>query len=188
MLKSLHLNFIYIPTICFVVEVSLIFSTHTLLFPLNLTLCTCQLAVSLRQNSVTLIRFGLQKFNFYKSVLPSCYTCSVLFHIDSHCEPRIPSLLERKSEEATIAGHPLGVGSLWLSTYFFFRNFATYCSSLLGLRSNIFLVIYFSLSCTHLRLHTNDTQISSPCFHIQHESSEESIKKGNKKCKEKHSG
>ena len=35
MLKSLHLNWIYIPTICFVVEVCLIFSTHTLLFPLT---------------------------------------------------------------------------------------------------------------------------------------------------------
>ena len=35
MLKSLHLNLIYIPTICFVVEVCLIFSTHTLLFPLT---------------------------------------------------------------------------------------------------------------------------------------------------------
>ena len=34
-LKSLHLKFIYIPTICFVVEVCLIFSTHTLLFPLT---------------------------------------------------------------------------------------------------------------------------------------------------------
>ena len=66
MLKSLHLNFIYITTICFVVEVCLIFSTHTLLFPLNLTLCTRQPAVSLRQNSMTstLIRFGLQKFSF----------------------------------------------------------------------------------------------------------------------------
>ena len=35
MLKSLHLNFIYIPTICFAVEVCLIFSTHTLLFPIT---------------------------------------------------------------------------------------------------------------------------------------------------------
>ena len=41
-------------------------------FPPNSTLCTCQPAVSLRQNSVTLIRFGLQKFSFYKSVLSSC--------------------------------------------------------------------------------------------------------------------
>ena len=41
-------------------------------FPPNSTLCTCQPAVSLRQNSVALIRFGLQKFSFYKSVLSSC--------------------------------------------------------------------------------------------------------------------
>ena len=33
-------------------------------FPPNSTLCTCQPAVSLRQSSVTLIRFGLQKFSF----------------------------------------------------------------------------------------------------------------------------
>ena len=85
---------------------------------------------------MTLIRFGLQKFSFSFVLLN-------LLHIDSYCEPRIFALLERKSEEATIAGHPLGAGSLWLSTYFFFRNFATYCSSLLGLRSNIFFVIFF---------------------------------------------
>ena len=102
----------------------------------NSTLCTCQPAVSFRQNSVTLIRFGLQKFSFSFDFLN-------LFSLISHCEPRIFALLERKSEEATIAGHPLGAGSLWLSTYFFFRNFATYCSSLLDLRSNIFFVTSF---------------------------------------------
>ena len=35
-----------------------------------------------------------------------------------------------------------------------------------------------------VHLHTNDTEISSSCFHIQHESSEESIKTGNKKREE----
>ena len=139
MLKSLHLNFIYIPTICFVVEVCLIFSTHTLLFSLNSILCTCQPAVSLRQNSVTLIRVfpKVQLLQICSFVLLN------LFNLISRCEPRIFALLERKREEATLAGHPLGVGSLWLSTYFFFRNFATYCSSLLDLRSNIFFVIFF---------------------------------------------
>ena len=49
----------------------------------------------------------------------------------------------KESEEATIAGHPLGVGSVWISTYFLFYNLATYCRSLLGLRYNIFFVILF---------------------------------------------
>ena len=89
--------------------------------------------------------------------------------------------LDRKSEQATIAGHPLGVGSVWISICSFFRNFAIYWSSLLGLRCNIFLVIFFfSLSYAHLRLHTYDAQISSSCFYIQHESSEESFEKANK--------
>ena len=43
-----------------------------------------------------------------------------------------------------------------------------------------FFVIFFSLSCAHLRLHTDDAQTSS-CFQIQHESSEESIKKKKEK-------
>ena len=43
LLKSLHLKFRYIPRICFVVEICLIVSTHTLLSPLispNSTLCS----------------------------------------------------------------------------------------------------------------------------------------------------
>ena len=47
------------------------FQPYTALPP-NSTLCTCQPAVSLTQNSVTLIRFGLQKFSFYKSVPSFC--------------------------------------------------------------------------------------------------------------------
>ena len=50
----------------------------------------------------------------------------------------------------------------------------------------IFLSInlFCNLSCAHLRLHTNDAQICSSCFQIQHESTEESIKEENKKREE----
>ena len=72
MLKCLHLNFIHIPTICFVVEVCLIFSTHTLLFPLTRPCAPVNLLSVWDKNSVAFIRFGLQKFSFYKSVLSPC--------------------------------------------------------------------------------------------------------------------
>ena len=67
---------------------------------------------------------------------------------------------------------------------FFFHNLATYCSSLLYSGCNIFFRRLFSLSCAHLRFHTNDAQISSSCFQIQHQSPDESIKKENKKREE----
>ena len=64
MLKSLHLKFRYIPTIFPVVEVGLSsllnrFQPYTA-FPPNSTLCSFQRAVTLRQNSVSVILFGLQ--------------------------------------------------------------------------------------------------------------------------------
>ena len=128
------MKFRYLPTICLS---SLLNRFHSYTaFPPNSNLCIRERAVTLSQNSVTVIRFGLQKLSF----------SFVLFDVSSlisHCEPRIFALHESKSEEATIAGHPPVVGSVRISTYFFFHNLATYCSSLLGLRYNIFFVSFF---------------------------------------------
>ena len=48
-----------------------------------------------------------------------------------------------------LARHPLGVGSVRISTYFLFHN------------------LFFSFSYAHLCLHSNDAQISPSCFQIR---------------------
>ena len=133
------MKFRYIPTICLVAEVGLSsllnrFHPYTA-FPPYSTLCTGQRAVTLRQNFVTTIRFGrqikVQLLRICSSVLLN------LFSLISHCEPRIFALLERKSEEATIAGYPIEFA---LYGYQPISFFVTYCSSLLGLRCIIFFL------------------------------------------------
>ena len=116
LLKSLHLKFRYIPTICLVVEVCLIVPTHILLFLLTRP-CPPVKMLSLETKFIDYDTFWTPK----AQLLRICSSVLLnLFSLTSHCETRIFALLERKSEEATIAGHPLGVGSLWISTYFFF--------------------------------------------------------------------
>ena len=79
------------------------------------------------------------------------------------------SLLERKSEEATIARHLLGVGLVRISTIFFFITML-HVAAVCYIRRGIFSFFrpFFSLSCAHLRFHTYNAQISSSCFPIQH--------------------
>ena len=109
---------------------------------------------------------------------------SVLLNLfSSHCEPRIFASLERKR-----GGNNSRTSTLsWLCMDINLFLFLYLCSILRqSTRSEMqyFFRYLFPLSCGHLRLHSNDAQISSLCFQIQHESSEESIKKASKKREE----
>ena len=70
---------------------------------------------------------------------------SVLLNLfSSNCEPRIFGSLERKSGGNNSRTSTLSWLCMDINPFlFFFGAFATYCSSLLGLRCNIFFVIYF---------------------------------------------
>ena len=70
---------------------------------------------------------------------------SVLLNLfGSHCEPRIFASLERKSGGNNSRTSTLSWLCMDINLFLFFLCLiATYCSSLLGLRCNIFFVIYF---------------------------------------------
>ena len=75
-------------------------------------------------------------------LLPIC--SSVLLNLfSSHCDPRVFGSLERKSRGNNSRTSTLSWLYMDINLFLFFGTFATYCSSLLGLRCNIFFVIYF---------------------------------------------
>ena len=113
-----------------------------------------------KSSAFTNLVFRLVKLvQSYFTLIPIVSQESLLYLKKKTKQKKQNKQTNNKKKESTIAGHPLGFGFVWMSTYFFFQNLATYCSSLLGLWYNIFL-LFCSLSCAHLRLHANDAQFS----------------------------